>query len=55
MKWYLVVKTDMGTLDLGTFGNYYATQESAEQDAVKARAIPFVLSVEVRGCENGRA
>lgn len=55
MKWYLVVKTDMGTLDLGTFGNYYATKEAAEQDASKARALPFVVSVEVRGCEHGRA
>ena len=47
MKWYLVITTTIGVLDLGSFGNYYRTKESAEKDAERARELPFAVNVEV--------
>lgn len=48
MKWYLVIKTDVGTLDLGLFGNYYRTKKAAEEDARRALTVNGVVSVEVK-------
>lgn len=48
MKWYLVITTTIGVLDLGSFGNYYRTKKSAETDAERARALPFVVNVDVK-------
>ena len=53
MKWYLVIRTDVGTLDLGTFGNYYATREAAQQDANRVKDLPFVVWVDIK--EQGEA
>lgn len=47
MKWYLVITTDVGTLDLGKLGNYYTTQEEAESKAELARGLPGTEKVEV--------
>lgn len=48
MKWYLVVTTTIGRLDLGAFGNYYRRKADAEKDAERARALDFVVNVEVK-------
>lgn len=48
MKWYLVITTTIGTIDLGSFGNYYRRKADAEKDAERARALPFMVNVEVK-------
>jgi hypothetical protein len=47
MKWYLIITTTIGRLDLGSFGNYYRRKADAEADADRARKLPFVVNVEI--------
>lgn len=47
MKWYLVITTDVGTLDLGKIGNFCGTREEAERQAERAHKLPSVARVEV--------
>lgn len=54
MTWHLVIKTDVGTLDLGKIpGHYYRTKKDAEKDAERARKLPGTLKVDVvkGGCK----
>ena len=48
MKWYLVITTTIGVLDLGALGNYYRRKADAEKDAERARALPGTVKVEIR-------
>jgi hypothetical protein len=48
MKWYLVITTTIGTLDLGKLGNYYRCKADAEKDAERARTLPDTVKVEVK-------
>lgn len=48
MKYYLVITTTIGVLDLGALGNYYRRKEDAEKDAERAKALPDTVKVEVK-------
>ena len=48
MKWYIVITTNIGTIDCGEFGHYYKRKSDAEADAERARKLPDTVKVEVK-------
>ena len=43
--YYLIIKTTIGRLDLGSLGIKYRTKREAERMAEKAKALPDTLDV----------
>ena len=48
MRWYLVITTTIGVLNLCQLGNYYRRKADAEKDAERARSLPDTVKVEVK-------
>lgn len=45
--WYLVIRTDVGRLDLSSLNIFYSEEAEAEQWAEKVRAMPDTIEVEI--------
>ena len=50
MRWYLVITTTIGVLNLSHLKVYYRTKKLAEEMAEKARSLPDTVKVEVKSC-----
>ena len=48
MKWYLIIMTNIGSVDCGALGNYYATRQDAKAAVSMALALDFVIGVGIR-------
>ena len=48
MKWYLVITTTIGVLDMSALDVYYGTKKKAEEMADVARSLPDTVNVEVK-------
>jgi len=44
-RYYLIITTTIGRLNLGDMGLYYNTQDEAEEIAEKAKRVPGTLKV----------
>lgn len=43
--WYIIIKTNVGRLDLGRLGLHYKTKRDAEEAAELAKSLPETLDV----------